>query len=331
MEACVDTWDVIKTEWTSFALSKEEEDLLFQVVDTLRQRDPEEADLVLRRFDDLREYGKAITRFPSVTLSQVIQGKERNEQTLVSSLCHISHRTGFLHTPTRVVASRSFLVAKSHAFSLLALVCGDNPPLLREIRHVIFSTACALMAEDVYLSCLEDPDFPVEVKEQLAADLVHLWDRGIDPRASQHVPALEALWFVRNENCPSFGTMDGSSELFRLSLELGSDWQDFLLHNLADSQVQSALEEFVFGLSYEEIEEIRRILAHRGILAINTEELRVFLGKRNSYSEIIPEDPRSLYDFYVERKEAARFRCRSKQAGPWKTIEEMYLIYRFSK
>lgn len=312
----------------SLALSVGEESLVQRVLEFLRSCDPAEADLVERRFQDLRIFGEAISRFPSVKETQILRGVMRNQKTLVDSLKEFSRSGRLLHTPTRIVASRSFLVAKTHAFSLLALAGCEFDECRSDIRAVVFSIACSLMAEDVYLSCLEDTQLSQEKKDFLILDLIRLWDSGSDPRASEHVPALQALWAARDTAPPVFGTMDGSYEMIRISLDMGDDWQDFLLDRLKHEETRNALEEFLFGLSYEEITEVRSRLIKFGIPSVGKEEVRAYLGDRPSYSIDSYDDPRYIYDFYAERREAARERSRMISPGPKKALEELYLMYR---
>lgn len=310
------------------ALSEEEELLVEQVVSLLRSCDPLEAELVERRFQDLHALGEAISRFPSVREAQVLRGVLRDGDTLAASLKDFSRSGRLLHTPTRIVAARSYLVAKTHAFSLLSLAGCGLAEIQARIRSVVFSIACSLMAEDVYLSCLEDPLFSEERKALLAADLVRLWDSGSDPRSSEHVPALQALWAARDAAPPVFGTMDGSCEMIRISLDMGDDWQDFLLDKLKDEEIKSALEEFLFGLSYEEIRTVRSRLARFGIPSVGHEEVRSYLGDSPSYVAGGHGDPRYIYDFYSERRDLAQGRRRMSASGPKRPLEELYLMYR---
>jgi hypothetical protein len=316
----------------ALALEAEEQALVQETLQYLEIEHPEDAQLAIRRFQDLDLLGKAISRFPSVMESQIIRGVERNGKTLVASLTQFSKSSRILHTPSRVVASRSYLVAKSHAFSLLCILIDRTHPLQSRLKDVIFKVACALMAEDVYLACLENPVFPIEKKTRLASDLVHLWEHGIDPRSVQHVPSLQALWSARESSPPTFGTLDGSSELIRLSMDLDDDWQEFLLHNLHNEETKAALEEFLFGLSYEEIQQLRSRLAKYGICAIDYADVHAYLGTEPAYGDyagfIHKGDPRAIYDFYAERRDSAQYRQRAKVPGPHKTLEELYLIYR---
>jgi hypothetical protein len=187
------------------------------------------------------------------------------------------------------------------------------------------------MTEEVYFSCLEDPAFSLDIKRRLADDLIALWESGTDPRTVQHLPALEALWTARDNAPPSFGTMDGSSELFRVSIDLGEDWQEFLVKYMDDDETRWALEEFLFGLSYEEILEVRSRLGCFGIMAVGHDEVRSFLGSRPAYAIVRNSDPRAVYDFYIDRRDAAAFRRRTSAPGPQKALEEMYLKFRIAQ
>jgi hypothetical protein len=146
----------------------------------------------------------------------------------------------------------------------------------------------------------------------------------------QHFPFLEALWSARNESPPSFGTLDGTSELIRLSIDLEEDWRDFLLNQIANDETKWALDEFLFGLSYEELLLVRSRLKKFGIPAVNYNEIRNYLENKPAYTTIDNSDPRCIHDFYMDRKEAALLRKRLNSPGPRKTLEEIYLKYRIT-
>jgi hypothetical protein len=287
--------------------------------------------MVRRRFDNLRTLGRAISQFPSLRDTQIVRGQVRTEEKLIEALCTFAPSSRLLHIPTRIVAARSFLVAKSHAFSLLSILVRDTDEFYAPVRSVIFSIICTLMAEEVYFSCLDDPSFSENIKARLAMDLISLWDSGTDPRSSQHLPALEALWTARDETPPVFGTMDGFSELMRISLDLGEDWHEFMVEHISDDETRWALEEFLFGLSYEEILEVRSRLRADGISAVNADEIRSKLRGKPAYTIVKDPDPRAIYDFYVDRRDAASLRKRISAPGPLRTLEEIYLKYRIAR
>ncbi len=296
----------------------------------VKEHFPNEIKKAEERFSTLRILGNAISHFPSVRETQRLRGDIRDEESLIASMSDYSPSSRFLHTPTRVVSSRGFMVAKSHAFSMLAFLVAESSELLSSIRKVIFAIICTLMAEDVYIACLNDSSFPKTKKHYLAEDLIYLWDSGSDPRSTHHLPALQSLWAARDAAPPCFGTMEGSSELVRLSISLGMDWQEFIVNQLAMDETRWALEEFLFGISFEEIIEVRSRLKRFGISAVDHNEVRSYLGSRPAFTMVDNNDPRGIYDFYVERRDAAYFRERTTSLGPKKTLEELYLRYRMA-
>ncbi|MDR0589824.1 MAG: hypothetical protein LBG25_04710 [Spirochaetaceae bacterium] len=311
---------------------KETEELLVREIEAyLDSQFPEDAALVRQRFICLRALGEAVSAFPSVREAHTLRGVFRDEEKLIEALCDFMPSARLLHIPTKIVATRSYLVAKAHAFSLLSILAHNIDRFYIPIRKIIFSIICTIMTEEVYLSFLSDPAFSEKIKFRLANDLICLWDSGTDPRAVQHLPALEALWMARDAAPPSFGTMDGASELIRISLDLEKDWRDFLVSQTANDETRWALEEFLFGLSYEEITEVRSRLSRFGISAVNYDEIPSFLGSKPSYTEVTNADPRGIYDFYVDRRDMAAFRKRISAPGPKRPLEEIYLRYRIAQ
>jgi hypothetical protein len=313
---------------TIHALSGEEENLVSNVLSWLDSAFPEESRLAQDRLHNLRELGNVVFNYPSVRDSQTLKGDFRDENRLLAALCSFSSASRLLHIPTKVVAVRSYLVSKFHTFALLARICRENAEFYIKIREVILSVVSTLMAEEVYFSCLEDSSFPSGKKPALAQDLVRLWDSGTDARAILHLPALKALWTARDAVPPVFGTMNGSSELFRITMDMGEDWYDFLVEETENAETHWALEEFLFGLSFEEIAQVRERLTCFGINAVGWDEVHSFLGSRPSFTPMDENDLRSIYDFFIDRRDAALFRMRVSVPGPRHTLEEIYLKYR---
>jgi hypothetical protein len=302
--------------------------LVTELEETLAKSNSPDLTGIRERFECLKALGEAAFRFPSVRESQRLMGEKRDESQLIQTLCSFSSPNYLLHIPTKVLVTRSFLVAKFHYLSMLRTLAGKDSPWSRPLRSFAFQVITTLMAEAVYFSCLEDPSFSPEVKQGIANDLISLWDSGADPRANRHLSALEVLWVAREETPPAFGTMDGNSELFRLSFEMGPDWQDFLTAGSTSDEIRWALEEFLFGLSYEEIRQVRARLLRFRISAVNYDEVKSYLGHKPSFTTVEGSDMRNIYDFYTDRQEAARFRKRSTAPGPCHTLEELYLRYR---
>jgi hypothetical protein len=309
-------------------LTDHEEKLVQEIMAYLEAANCKDIETARTRFSCLRELGTVISRFPSLRDRQMARGEMRNEEKLIESINSFFHPSHLLRSPTRVVAVRSFLVAKSHAFTMLNILVQGKPEYTVPVRRIIFSIICTLMIEEVYFSCLGDTSFPDHFRFRLADELVTLWDSGVDPRVIEHLPALEELWAARDAAPPSFGTMDGASELMRVSSELGDDWYNFLMETISNEETLQALGEFLFGLSHEEILEVRSRLIRFGISAVGNDEVRSYLGSNPAYTIVNNEDPRSVYDFYVDRRDAAQLRKRMNAPGPKRTLEEIYLKHR---
>jgi hypothetical protein len=89
-----------------------------------------------------------------------------------------------------------------------------------------------------------------------------------------------------------------------------------------------ALEEFLFGLSYEEILQVRSRLKRYGVTSASYAEVRTYLESKPVYSVVNDHDPRAIYDFFVERRDSCLLRKRVFAPGPLHTLEEIYLKYR---
>jgi hypothetical protein len=305
-----------------------EERLAGEIEVWLESNCPAELDRARACLKCLRDLGAAVSQYPSIRENQFLPEENRDGEKLVEILCSFSSPFRFLRIPAKVAAIRSFLVAKFHAFSMLGCLVHDEEALAAAVRNVIFSIICTLMAEEVYFSCLEDPSFPPKIKRNIANDLISLWDYGTDPRVIHHLPALQALWAARDQTSPSFGTMDGTSELVRITIDMDKGWQEFIAEEISDEETRWALEEFLFGLSYEEIRNIRSRLVRFGVSAVGYDEIHSYLGSKPLYTQVKDDDPRTIYDFFVDRRDTGRFRKRLSIPGPRHTLEEIYLKYR---
>jgi hypothetical protein len=309
-------------------LSAEEELLVDKAIIYLKEKNSQDCILIQERLKRLRNLGEAVFDYPSIKNTEFLKGILSNENPLSENLLSFSSSANILRIPTKVVALRSFLVAKFHCFSLLTNLTISRIDLYTPLKIITFSVICTLMAEDVYFSCLDDPGFSSDTKAKLSDDLINLWDSGIDSRSIRHLMALSSLWSARDTAPPSFGTMDGNTELIRISIDLENDWEDFLVEESTNDETRWALEEFLFALSYEEIKQIRTRLARYGVSSVDYNEVRSFLSSKPAYSLVAEHDPKAMYDFFIERKDSCILRKRISAPGPLHTLEELYLKYR---
>jgi hypothetical protein len=315
---------------SALVLTEDEELLVGKAEEWLKVENPEYYTIVHERFRRLRNLGAAVFDYPSIKETKYVRDILIDEHHLTESLLAFSSASHLLRIPSKIAALRSYLIAKFHAFSLLSKLAGKNKDLHLPARDISFSVVFTLMAEEVYFSCLEDPAFSSSTKNKLADDLILLWDSGTDQRSIRHLMALSSLWTARDSSPPIFGTMDGYMELLRISISMdtNTEWEDFLKEESTNDETRWALEEFLFGLTYEEILQIRNRLKRYGVSAVNYNEVRTYLDSKPVYSVVNENDPRAIYDFFVERRDTCLLRKKVSAPGPLHTLEEIYLKYR---
>ena len=119
--------------------------------------------------------------------------------------------------------------------------------------------------------------------------------------------------------------MMGTSELLMLSFQLDDQWQDFIRTKLADEDVRQSMEEFLFGLSFEQITKLKNLLREKGIRAIGRDEVSDYLGE--SVKIDMSMDYRDFFQQYSIRRDNARVRNRLKIPGPHKTLEDHFICF----
>jgi len=95
-----------------------------------------------------------------------------------------------------------------------------------------------------------------------------------------------------------------------------------------DSDFLDALEEFLFNLTYEEIQLIRDHIEKRDVKSVGREEIGEILGRPRTYSDFDETDPREMYRFFMQRKKTVSYRRKLPEAaGPRRTLEEHLILY----
>lgn len=312
-------------------LNPQERTLVNRVFENLRVFSPETMVGIATRIMDLERLSVSVSRYPSMHERGILAGQPRTSDTLIETLCTLGDGERLLSLPTKAILGQGFLVAKFHAFTAITKVAVNSffsPQDVQELRQATLNIMFTLMAEDVYMSLLDDPNLRPEVRRDLAEALAELWEHRLDPTVSQVAPILDALWTVRDQIAPNFGTMIGTSELLLLSIALDDTWHRFIINRLGDADVATALEEFLFGLSYEDITLIRKELRNRGMNAIGRDEVPDFVGHKATLAN---EDPRIFYRAYTQRRNNADARKRLGAPGPKKTLEDHYVQFIFER
>ena len=106
---------------------------------------------------------------------------------------------------------------------------------------------------------------------------------------------------------------------------MDEQWSAFIKTRLSDPGVNQAMEEFLFGISYEQITRLKNILREKGIAAIGRDEVSNFLG--TDVKTNMSEDYRDFFQQYSLRRDNARARKRLDLQGPHKTLEDYFISF----
>ena len=314
------------------AFNNAERALISRFFEAMGGRPTEATEEITAIINDLEQLSGAISRYPSMYEQSTLLGEQRSISTLIDALCRVDECGKILFLPTKAILGQGFLVAKFHAFAAISKVAktaGFADESVAELRQATVNVMFTLMAEDVYMSLLNDSTLRGDIRHDVAEALTELWERRLDARAARVAPVLDAIWTARRRIVPSFGTMIGTSELLMLSIELDESWTKFIAERIAEPDVSAAMEEFIFGLSFEDISLIRRELRNRRQAAISKDEVERIIGhETESKTE---EDPRVFYQAYSKRRSNANARKKMALNGPWKTLEDHYMQFIIEK
>lgn len=281
----------------------------------------------------LGELASSISLYPSILQEQHLGSAIRTIETLVESLCQDDELDLRFHLPTKALLGNGFLIAKINFFFMLYYIASEInklSALKNSIKSVISGIVFMLMAEEVFLSILDDKIISKSVRMKAGYLIANIWEYRLDHGVKEFAPILSSIWEARETLTPVYGSMLGLSELFKISNKADSAFLDFLQRDeLCDEEI-SAMEEFIFGLSYEETEKLRKEKQKRGLKVVRREDVEKILGHKMVYPEYVITDPRELYKSFRDRKIHSKYRSIQKTKGPHKTIEEYLMIYLLS-
>lgn len=316
---------------TDLIVLTEKERILVNIMyDRLAEYSPDNISIIGDRVADLERLTRNIAHFPSLLERQEPLFENRDRYTLLEGLLAQHGNDKTLHIPTKALLGKGFLVAKFHLFmtlSQLSVKYEFPRHEIQEYKNTALTLMFTVMAEDVYISLLDNTDISVDLRQQIANALIILWEHRSDQNVADMAPVLSAVWQARRKIAPVFGTMVGTSELLLLSMEMDNAWIDFISQKAGVSEIAMALEEFLFGLPYEDIQRLKKILKDKGIHAIGRQEVASLLGITPETPDDDSTDPRQLYLNYSVRRDNAKARVRMNLPGPHHTLEDHYMQF----
>ena len=302
--------------------------LVNEIMPIIQKNDSDTGENFRNRISDLEALAAAINRFPSLLERHSIIGDIRTPNSLIDSLIgHLDNGDSTLQLPSKANLGKGLLIAKIHTLSRLgreARYLGEEK-LAKDLESETISSMFSLLVEDVYLNLIRDASQPMEFRREWAMSLLLLWEHWSDQNIEDVAPVLQAVWTARRRLAPAFGTMMGTSELMMISMQMDEQWIQFIKEKMGEPGVTQAMEEFLFGISYEQIKTLKNTLRTKGISAIGRDEVSKFLGEHVKADAGL--DYRDFYSLYTVRRDNARSRGRFKAEGPYKTLEDYYIQF----
>jgi hypothetical protein len=293
----------------------------------LRRHGSDDARMVEESLARLARMAEVVRTSPSI--ERAFHGRKRvSSETLVEVLCRVPDWDLDLHIPTKAVLGQAYLVAKINFFKGLAYAL-ETPPNAGEVHeramHEAGQSIYTKLAEELFVSIVTDAGTPRPVRERAARKLFHVWENRLEAEIDDFAPVLESVWMARNRVRPVLGTLKGTHELLRLVQQAAdATFFDHFAADVDEEELQ-AFEEFLFGISHEEIQKLRAHLDAQRASVVSSDQARAILG-RSKESWVPSGGPQDLYTSYKKRRVKAHYRALTDTPGPKKTSEEYVMV-----
>lgn len=323
-----------KVETGIVVLTPHQQDLVNALTVALSIHAPEKIEWLQDRLTKLENLAKATAAFPSLLEKTNTSSSVRTPEGLIEMLVSY-HEEGdmMLHMPSKATLGKAFLVTKIHTFFSMSKLAKNDAQFDEKTAKEYFdetnSMLFTLMAEDVYLNLLKNKDVPMNLRRSIANSLIILWEHRSDQTMNDIAPVLQTVWMARRKLAPAFGTMMGSSELIMINMEMDEQWLRFTRDSLGNPEINQAMEEFLFGISHEQIKRLKEIIRTQDVKSISRDEVSKYLGERVKTD--ISLDYRDFYLLYTIRRDNARARQRLHLPGPKNTLEDYFILYTMEK
>ncbi len=273
----------------------------------------------------------ALSLYPSILNSNRLGGTERNLETLVSALSDRYREEDVFVLPTKAILGRSYEIGKINIFYMLkriSVLMPADTDILQGKNPLTFvmNRMLSIMTEDVLLDLLSDTVFKA-AKPVAATALAEIWEGRISAESISFNPELRKMWLIRQSSVPIFGTLMGTHEYISLCKQADDICLKYIMHSSDNPDEAAALEEFLFGLNFEELCTIKQALASSGKSCIDRNEVIKILGTEKLFFFDSSGDPLELYRFFNHRRKQALSRRHAGIRGPIRTFEENFMAF----
>jgi len=279
----------------------------------------------------LEYQANALALYPSILDSNRLGGTERSLETLVSALSDRYREEDVFVLPTKAILGRSYEIGKINLFYMLKRISALLPKDIdilggMEPLAFVMNRMLSIMTEDILLDLLSDSVFKA-AKPVAAKALAEIWEGRISADSISFNPELKKMWLIRQSSVPVFGTLMGTHEYISLCKQADDVCLKYIMYSSDVPDEASALEEFLFGLNYEELCDVKKALASSGKTCIDRDEVKKIIGNDKLFFFDSSGDPLELYRFFNHRRKQALSRRNAGMRGPIRTFEENFMAF----
>lgn len=270
---------------------------------------------------------EAIQACPSVLERHRMGGRERTAESLVEALCQSGELSSieFL-MPTGAILGRAFVLAKLNFLKALAYLLDGASEQAREavghIKECISDTIFSKLAEELLTGAISNPNNPFSLKRAASLKLLVMWNDRLRLPVGEFPPVLLSAWRARGKVRAIYGTLIGVNEVLSLiQAECESRFVNYFAREHVTSDEMAAFREFLFGLSHEELEQLRKYMKENDLQVISPEVVQKVLSNLTYIPVFSNPSPEQIYSSYYRRRLRAEYRAITGAPGPRKTAE----------
>jgi hypothetical protein len=317
-----------------FFFDQAESALVSDVFEAIRSH-REQYDALRASLGRLAKLAELIRDSPSMATGWHARGRQAfSGETLIDLLCRVPDYDLDLNIPTKALIGQTYLIAKINFFKAMGYALetdqltgvGDASDLEARVQQELGQSIYSKLAEELFVSIVTDPDTPASAKAAAARYLFRIWEERLLIEVDDFAPVLESVWQARTKVLPVLGTMLGTHEVFDLFRQArDSRFIDYFGEEDISEEQLLAFEEFLFGLSHEQITKLREHLASTRAGCVSLDEARELLGPTGSWGPPA-NGPQAFYTSYKKRRVKAHYRALTGAPGPKKTAEEYVMM-----
>jgi hypothetical protein len=312
-------------------LDPAEANLVRRALDWLRAAAPGDSIDLRSQLDRVTTIGMAFDRSPSLSAPSQFGGVERDEAWFAGWLSHLDPLAGELALPEKAVLARAFLAAKiallrSFQAALAPGAPGGHAELAEGFAAELAQSIETAIATEILTDLQWDPGVGESTQVRAAHQLILIWDRALELEVDDFCPILESAWQARSRIAALYGALLGTAEYVSLlEHDCPAEFLDFFCGDgPASDERHAALEEFLFDLTCDELEEVRAAMKQAGRSVVDADFVAQVLGRPMTDGRLADAD--ALYRSYRRRRTGAEFRRMTGAPGPVRVAESYLMI-----